>query len=171
MPLPQPEKKTLPETLKKLSDKKTHSGLSTTFSQEVGKEAMAMQQAEAAMEALATQYTESLSQFVNTEDPDKALAALENSENIWRRESHVIAALDGQGQERAFLSKVRKNTYTVLNDRLESAARALSATPTPQNAALVLAILATLDAILAEFQVPSDHPDRQRYRTIAKSLA
>lgn len=170
MPLPQPEKKPLTESLEKLSNKKTHTGLSHQFSEKVGKEALAMKHAEEAMEALAIQYTSALAEFMNAEDPRQAMQALENSENIWHRESHVLAALDTQGQERLFLTAVRRKTFLALTNRLESASRTCSATPTPQNAALCLAILGTLDAILAEFDVPADHPDRQRFRSIAKAL-
>lgn len=145
-------------------------GVSAEFADSVQSDAHALELCEQAMATLAEDYVDAVTRFKESATPLEKLAALEQAEVIWHGEAAVIRQLDTEGEESQFLGRVRAQTFVVMQDALEAAAEACSKKPTDETVALCLAVLGVMDSIQEELGAPMDSPERQQYRSIAKSF-
>lgn len=146
-------------------------GFSSDFLGKVQSQERAMELCEKAMQTLSCDYVEALVQFKEATESLQALKALEKGETLWQGEASVIRYFDKEGGEVQFLNSIREQTYTIMQDKLESAADACAQKPSPENVALCLAVLGVMDSILGEMGVPQASPERDRLRDIAKAFA
>jgi hypothetical protein len=143
-------------------------GLSKDFG-EVSKE-QAMELCERAMETLADTYIQALEGFRDSNDSVEMLRHLEKSEVTWRTEALMIMHFDAEGQEITFLSQMRELALRVMEDKLEEIATRCASNASPENVACCMGVMAVMDHIWGEMDLPVTHPDRQRFRDIAKSF-
>ena len=142
-------------------------GLSEQFKMEAPSEESALSMCEKAMDSLSTQYVSYLDAFLNTEDPQASLTALNDAEGVWKEESSIISAFDQEGGEKEFLLRMRGQFYQVMENKLEEASRRCHKRATDENIALCIGILAMMDQVLHEFGHGLSDPERKRVRDLA----
>ncbi|MCB1134933.1 MAG: hypothetical protein KDK78_01590 [Chlamydiia bacterium] len=141
-------------------------GLSEEFQKKALNQDQAMALCDQAMATLAGEYIDHMAAFKDAKDPLETLHHLEEAEAIWAAESTIIIQLDAGGDEEAFLHTIREQAYSVLEQRLITAADACSKNASPENMALCIGILATMDRALASWGHPVDSIQRTQLREL-----
>lgn len=145
-------------------------GLSDSFNKQELTEDAAMALCEEAMVCLAESYPKAIEQFSLSQNPIETLAFLEESEVVWQSEARVIKHFDADGEEIAFLNRIREHTLQALQHKLDETAALCKREKSPENIALMLGVLAVMDQVLDELGHPSTSLQRQSFRKIAKDL-
>lgn len=168
-------KEALKDSLRRLTpeylrDLRSKEGLSGTFQKQVSNIESTLEKCEKSMKKLATDYVKELSIFNTSESPLKAAEALHISEVIWGEESQVIQEHSFNGDEKEFLTKMRKNALQIMENKLIENCRDNSAKNINERVTLSSEILATMDHIYEDFGYPSNSPTRNRLRRITESF-
>ena len=137
---------------------------------EAPSEDAALGMCEQAMDTLASEYVNSLEAFMTAGNAMDSLSALDEAEGIWQAETAIINAFDKEGEEVAFVKRMRGDFFRVLENKLEDAARDCHKDANDANVALCIGILAMMDQVLDEFGHPLNSPDRQRVRELAEQF-
>lgn len=145
-------------------------GLSGNFTSQAITEEAAMELCSKAMATLEQDFVSNLEKFMTAATPEESLDALEEAETIWQTETKVINNFDKEGEETAFLKEMRGQTFQVLANKLETAAKTCQTNASKVNIALCLSVMGIMDLILEENGCSKDHPDRVAFREIAKTF-
>jgi len=140
-------------------------GLTGEFSEQAAIKLM-----ERAMEALATEYISHLEAFKEAIDPVNTLEHLEESEVLWRDHSRVILKFDPNGEEGAFIGRMRALGLTLFIDKLEEVADRAAKNASAENMACCIGLMAVIDHIWEEQGRPLSDPERQELRTLVKAF-
>ncbi len=166
----------LKEVLRQLNEKsKTHLsekyGLSSDFRQQKRSETEALRLCEKAMQALETDYIEHFTRFQESQEPKIIMQSLEQAEVVWQAEAMLISALDREGDEQRFLAKMRQHALNVMDQKLEFAGKLCARDNSDENIAMLMAVAAVTEGILAELAMPESVYQRRRLRKIIKEFA
>ena len=145
-------------------------GISQNFSEEVKTKEHALELCDKAMDTLANEYVNQLIAFKEESDPLKTMAALERAEVTWKSETTVINYFDADKGEAEFFQKLRLQTLGLYQDKLEESARQTAKNTTDENVALCLSLIGLMDAIYEEVGLPKNHPERVKFRDIARGF-
>jgi hypothetical protein len=159
----------LDQTLQKLSQKAERAegqkkGLSKSFVENVSTAEEALALCERSMENLAMDYVRHLEAFRDTADTTDALHYLNKSEEIWASETATIRRFDEEGSQEEFFQDMRQLALRVLENRLDRVATVCARDASPENIALVIAILSVLDTIWGEMGFDESYTERRRIR-------
>ncbi len=166
---------TLNSSLKQSIDKlalntSSDTGLSQEFLDQVKTEPEAVELCEKAMESLAGEYINHLTEFKESLDPINTLAHLDQAEMIWREQTCIITHFDAGKEEALFLLRMREHALNILENKLEQSAERCQFRASDENITLCLALMVTIDYVLGELGVPLGDSRRQRLRRHAKEF-